>query len=133
MTCSRLVDKRYRRRAVAKSLAEIQPEDTFETRPRDPETAPQVDIASAVAGGAAFNTHGIRKHRDTDMQQRADSPPLPSLSRDVRDCAPESLGSQHPVVNDRVRSQQRRTHSPGVARKPEICGRRDSWPRRLPS
>src|SRR5262245_5755189 len=114
MTCSRLIDKRYRRGDVAKSFAEIQSEDTFETRPRDPETAPHVDIASAVTQDAPLDTRGVRKRGDPDMEQRSDSPPLPSLSRGVCDGAPEPIGSQHPVVDDRVSSQQRRTHGPGV-------------------
>src|SRR5512145_3106510 len=99
---SRLVDERQSRAAVPQSLAEIEPEHAIKTWEPEPQTASEIEIPSPVRISAALDSHGIDKHTGTQLDDRSECPPLPSLAREVHDSAAKSLGLQHSIVHDRM-------------------------------
>ena len=130
---SRFVDERQSRAPVLQSLAEIEPEHAIKTREPEPQTASDIDIPSPIRISAALDSHGIDKHAGTKLDDRSERPPLPSLAREVHDSAAKSLGLQHSIVHDRMRAQERRTHSASVAGKPQVGRRRGCRRRTSPT
>src|SRR4029450_5156333 len=83
-----------------------------------------IDIASGVGFRPVIDARRVDKGGSADMNGRSHGPPLTSLARNMRYLASKSIGLQPPIIDDRMRAQERWTHRSGVTREPEIGWRR---------
>src|SRR5262245_12127832 len=94
VTPSEFIDKREGGRAVAKALADIEAEHALQSRQADSQSSSHVDVVSAAAGRLTTYTRDVDEHGSADVNRRPYTPPLPSLTREIRDLATQSIGLQ---------------------------------------
>jgi len=103
---SELVNERQGRAAIAEPFAHVEPEHTVEAGQRETQPTADIDIVLTIRLGPPFDVGGVGKHGGTDLGERLQHPPLPHFTRDVGDTTSESIGLQHPIVDDRMRSKE---------------------------